>query len=43
MLAHWGSLRKVEKERHFIKYDGELYSGDDVDRLPNGLDGTQDK
>jgi hypothetical protein len=33
MLAHWRSLRKTEKERHFIKYEGELYSGDDVDRL----------
>jgi hypothetical protein len=33
MLAHWRSLRKTEKERHFIKYDGEVYSGYDVDRL----------
>jgi hypothetical protein len=33
MLAHWRSLRKAEKERHFIKYDGELYLGDDVDKL----------
>ena len=22
ILAHWRSLRKIEKEKHFIKYDG---------------------
>jgi hypothetical protein len=27
------TLRKIEKEKHFIKYDGELYVGDDVEKL----------
>jgi hypothetical protein len=27
ILAHWRSLRKTELEKHFIKYDGELYLG----------------
>jgi hypothetical protein len=33
ILAHWRSLRKTQKERHFIKYEGELYAGDEVDKL----------
>jgi len=33
ILAHWRSLRKIEKEKHFIKYDGELCEGDEVERL----------
>ena len=33
ILAHWRSLRKTQKEQHFIKYEGELYSGDEVDKL----------
>jgi hypothetical protein len=39
ILAHWRSLRKTEMEKqtemekHFIKYDGELYLGDEVDKL----------
>jgi hypothetical protein len=33
ILAHWRSLRKTELEKHFIKYDGELYSGDEVAKL----------
>lgn len=33
ILAHWRSLRKSQKEQHFIKYDGELYLGDEVDKL----------
>jgi hypothetical protein len=30
---HRHSLGKIEKEKHFIKYDGELYVGDDVEKL----------
>ncbi len=33
ILAHWRSLRRPEKEKHFIKFDGELYVGEEVDRL----------
>jgi hypothetical protein len=33
ILAHWHSLRKIEKEKHFVKYDGELYDGDEVQQL----------
>jgi hypothetical protein len=33
ILAHWRSLRTPQKHRHFIKYDGELYAGEEVDKL----------
>jgi len=33
ILAHWRSLRRTEKEKHFIKFNGELYVGEEVDRL----------
>jgi hypothetical protein len=33
ILAHWRSLRKPQKQTPFIKYDGELYVGDEVDKL----------
>jgi hypothetical protein len=33
ILAHWRSLRSPQKQKHFIKYDGELYEGDEVDKL----------
>jgi hypothetical protein len=33
ILAHWRSLRKADMEKHFIKYNGELYLGDEVDKL----------
>jgi hypothetical protein len=33
MLAHWRSLRASQKQRHFIKYDGELYEADEMDKL----------
>jgi hypothetical protein len=33
IVAHWRSLRKTEMEKYFIKYDGELYVGDEVDKL----------
>lgn len=33
ILAHWRSLRPMQKQRHFIKYDGELYAGEEVDKL----------
>lgn len=32
-LAHWRSFRTPQKQTHFIKFDGELYVGDDVDKL----------
>jgi hypothetical protein len=33
VLAHWRSFRRAQKQTHFIKYDGELYAGDEVDKL----------
>jgi hypothetical protein len=33
ILAHWRSLRAPQKQKHFIKYDGKLYEGDEVDNL----------
>jgi hypothetical protein len=33
ILAHWRSFRTPQKQTHFIKYDGELYVGDEVDKL----------
>ena len=30
VLAHWRSFRR---QTHFIKYDGELYAGEEVDKL----------
>jgi hypothetical protein len=33
ILAHWGSLRSAQRQQHFVKYDGELYEGDEVDQL----------
>ncbi|MDB5610631.1 MAG: hypothetical protein JWP25_7531, partial [Bradyrhizobium sp.] len=27
------SFRRVQKQTHFIKYDGELYADEDVDKL----------
>jgi hypothetical protein len=33
ILAHWRSFRKIQKQTHFIKYDGALYVGDEVDKL----------
>lgn len=33
ILAHWRSLRTAQKRSHFIKYDGELYADEEVDRL----------
>jgi hypothetical protein len=33
VLAHWRSLRALQKQKHFIKYDGELYEGEEVDKL----------
>jgi hypothetical protein len=30
ILAHWRSLRRTETEKHFIKFDGELYVGEEV-------------
>jgi hypothetical protein len=33
ILAHWRSLRSLQKQKHFIKYEGELYEGDEVDKL----------
>lgn len=33
ILAHWRSLRTTQRRAHFIKYDGELYADDEVDKL----------
>ena len=33
ILAHWRSFRSVDKRKHFIKFDGELYEGEEVDNL----------
>jgi hypothetical protein len=33
ILAHWRSFRTPQKRTHFIKYDGELYVGEEVDKL----------
>ena len=33
ILEHWRSLQLSKKQRHFIKYDGELYVGEEVEKL----------
>jgi hypothetical protein len=33
ILAHWRSFRRTQKQTHFIKYGGELYVGEEVDKL----------
>lgn len=33
ILAHWRSFRRAQKLTHFIKYDGEIYVGEEVDKL----------
>jgi hypothetical protein len=33
ILAHWRSLRTAQKRSYFIKYDGELYADEEVDKL----------
>jgi hypothetical protein len=33
ILAHWRSFRRPQKQSHFIKYDGELYADEEVDKL----------
>jgi hypothetical protein len=33
ILAHWRSFKSAQKRKHFIKYDGELYADDEVDKL----------
>jgi hypothetical protein len=33
ILAHWRSMRSTQKRSHFIKYDGELYSDEEIDKL----------
>jgi hypothetical protein len=33
ILAHWGSFRQIQKQKHLIKYDGELYVNEEVDKL----------
>jgi hypothetical protein len=33
ILAHWRSFRLSQKRTHFIKYDGELYVDEEVDKL----------
>jgi hypothetical protein len=36
-LAHWRSFRRAQKLSHFIKYDGQLYVGEEVDKLQGSL------
>ena len=33
ILAHWRSFRSEQRRKHFIKYEDELYAGDEVERL----------
>ena len=33
ILAHWRSLRSAQKQSHFVKYNGELYVGEEIDKL----------
>jgi len=33
MLAHWRSMRSAQKQSHSIKYNGELYVGEEIDKL----------
>jgi hypothetical protein len=33
VLAHLRSMRSSQKQSHFIKYDGELYVGEEIDKL----------
>ena len=33
ILSHWRSFRPLQKRTHFIKYDGELYEDEEVDKL----------
>ena len=33
VLAHWRSMRSAQEQSHFIKYDGELYVGEEIDKL----------
>jgi hypothetical protein len=33
ILAHWRSFRPPQRQTHFIKYKGELYVGEEVDKL----------
>ena len=33
VLPHWRSMRSAQKQSHFIKYDGELYVGEEIDNL----------
>jgi hypothetical protein len=33
ILAHWRSFRNSQKQTHFIKYQGELYVGEEIEKL----------
>jgi hypothetical protein len=33
ILARWHSFRATQRRTHFIKYDGELYADEEVDKL----------
>jgi ABC-type glycerol-3-phosphate transport system permease component len=33
LLSHWRTSRAPQKQTNFIKYDGELYVGEEVDKL----------
>jgi hypothetical protein len=31
--THWRSMRSAQKQSHFIKYEGELHVGEEIDKL----------
>lgn len=33
IFAHWRSLRSAQKLSHSIKYDGEFYIGEEIEKL----------
>ena len=33
ILAHWRSMRSAQKLSHSIKYDGEFYIGEEIEKL----------
>jgi hypothetical protein len=33
VLAHWRSMRGAQKQFHFVKFDGELYVGEEIEKL----------
>jgi hypothetical protein len=33
ILAHWRSFRSAQRRKHCIKYEDELYAGEEADKL----------